>query len=64
MPARKEVEKYARVGTKDCWHPYGLQGLNPEKFATVVSRILKGKFDLLTLKWEKGDSLDKAPRFN
>jgi len=53
MPPRKEAEKFAVVGTKDCWHPYGLQGLNPDKFVKVVSRILTGKFELLELKWEK-----------
>lgn len=55
MPPRKEVERFARVGTKDCWHPYGLQGLTPDKFVKVVSRILSGKFELLELKWNKND---------
>lgn len=50
MPRRKEPIKYARVTVKDCWHPYGLQGLSPDKFAIVTSMILKGKFGLLDLK--------------
>ena len=54
MPPRKEAEKFAIVGTKDCWHPYGLQGLSPDKFVKVVTRILAGKFDLLDLKWDSG----------
>ena len=53
MPARKEVERFARVGIKDCWHPYGLQGLSPERFAMVTSMILKGDFDLLGFKPKK-----------
>jgi hypothetical protein len=59
MPVRKEVERFARVGVKDCWHPYGLQGLNPERFVMVASHILKGEFDLLGFKHRKtvGDSL-------
>nr|MBN2277698.1 hypothetical protein [candidate division Zixibacteria bacterium] len=53
MPPRKEAEQFASSGTKDCWHPYGLQNLSPEKFVAVVSRILAGKFNLLDLKWNK-----------
>lgn len=53
MPPRKEKEEFAVVGEKDHWHPYGLQTLNPEKFGAIVTRILKGKFYLLDLKWEK-----------
>ncbi len=53
MPLRKEAENFARVGTKDCWHPYGLQGLSPDKFAAVASQILRGDFDLLMLKPRK-----------
>jgi hypothetical protein len=60
MPARKEVEKFASSRLKDCWHPYGLQGLSPEKFAAVASRILKGKFDLLALRWDKRTQLTEA----
>jgi hypothetical protein len=53
MPPRKEKERFATVGEKDHWHPYGLQSLNPEKFSRIVTRILKGKFCLLDLKWHK-----------
>lgn len=53
MPLRKEAEDFARVGVKDCWHPYGLQGLSPDKFAVVASRILRGDFDLLNMKPRK-----------
>jgi len=53
MPRRKEPIKYARVSIKDCWHPYGLQGLSPNKFAAVTSMILKGKFCLLDLEHKK-----------
>ncbi len=60
MPPRKECEKFAEVGMKDCWHPYGLQGLSPEKFGGVVSRILQGKFFLLDLKWKKNVHLSKV----
>ncbi len=52
MPARKEAEHYASTAVKDYWHPYGLQGLSPEKFVHVASSILKGKFSLLSLKWK------------
>jgi hypothetical protein len=52
MPARKEAEHYASTTVKDYWHPYGLQGLSPEKFVHVASSILKGKFSLLALKWK------------
>jgi len=57
MPPRKEVVRFASVGIKDCWHPYGLQGLSPEKFVKVVSRILTGKFELLELKWNKNNQV-------
>lgn len=32
---------------KDCWFTHGLQGLSPEKFLTVVTKILKGEFVLM-----------------
>ncbi len=53
MPARKGTERYAKVTVKDCWHPYGLQGLAPEKFANIASLILKGKFALLGVRYDK-----------
>ena len=62
MPPRKEAEEFAKVGTKDCWHPYGLQGLSPEKFGNIVTRILKGNFDLLNLKWNKDNRQSNAER--
>lgn len=40
---------YAAVGPKECWNPYGLQMLRPEKFTTVVNSILKGEGRLLPL---------------
>jgi hypothetical protein len=60
MPARKEAEVFASSDIKDCWHPYGLQGLSPDKFAIVATRILKGKFDLLSLKWKKRAQIREA----
>ncbi len=51
MPKRKKAIQYARKGTKELWHPYGLQGLSTDKFAKVVDRILGGRFILLDLRW-------------
>jgi hypothetical protein len=48
MPKRKEAEKFAAVGMKDCWHSYGLQVLPPGKFAAVVSKILNGNYVLIS----------------
>ena len=48
MPKRKEAEKFATVGAKDCWHSYGLQTLTPAKFAMVVGKILSGNYVLIT----------------
>ena len=50
MPRRKEPIEYADVPVKDCWHPYGLQGLSPQKFAFVISMILNDKYELLDLR--------------
>ena len=47
MPRRKEAEKFAVLGEKDCWHLYGLQVLTPKKFATVVGKILRGNHTLV-----------------
>lgn len=47
MPKRKKAIRYAKLGEKDMWHPYGLQSLNSKKFAKVVNRILNGKVGLL-----------------
>ncbi len=49
MSMRKEVGKYAKVAFKDCWHPFGLQGLSPSKFAIVATQILRGDLTLLDL---------------
>ena len=47
MPRRKEAEKFATVGEKDCWHLYGLQVLSPNKFVTVVGKVLHGRYWLI-----------------
>ncbi len=47
MPKRKEPEKYAVLGPKNCWHIYGLQVLTPKKFATAVGEILRGRHTLV-----------------
>ena len=47
MPKRKEAEKFAILGKKDCWHLYGLQVLTPNKFAAVVGKILQGSHTLV-----------------
>jgi len=60
MPIRKETINLTRVAIKDCWHPYGLQGLSPEKFAAVTSRILKGKFNLLNIRDSKAPQLGRV----
>ena len=40
-------EDFARVGPKECWHPYGLQALGPEKFTHVVNAIISGRQHML-----------------
>lgn len=55
MPKRKEFEKYATLGRKDCWHSYGLQVLTPAKFTLVVTEILKGKYELVTSRFSRRD---------
>ena len=47
MPRKKKPEKYAVTGPKDCWHPYGLQALGPEKFTCVVNAIISGQQRML-----------------
>lgn len=47
MPRKKEPEKYAVVGPKDCWHLYALQVLAPKKFAQVVGEIMSGRHTLV-----------------
>lgn len=48
MPKRKEAEKFAATGAKDCWHAYSLQALSTGRFAQVVSSILKGQYALIS----------------
>ncbi len=52
MPKRKEAERFAAVGVKDCWHSYSLQSLSPNKFAVVVGQILKGQYVLINSRVE------------
>ena len=47
MRKLRGTEAYAVAGPKECWHPYGLQMLRPEKFTIVVNSILKGEERLL-----------------
>ncbi|MFQ5452556.1 MAG: hypothetical protein ACE5D6_00005 [Candidatus Zixiibacteriota bacterium] len=56
MPKRKENEKFAILGEKDCWHSYSLQMLQPSKFTIVVSNILSGKYNLINSKFNKQNS--------
>lgn len=53
MPKRKEPEKFAVKGEKDCWHTYSLQMLQPTKFNYVVSKILNGQYSLVISKDER-----------
>ena len=53
MPKRKDPEKFATLGEKDCWHSYGLQLLAPTKFSRVVGRILNGKYALVSSRLDK-----------
>jgi len=50
MPKRKADERFARLGTKECWHSYSLQMLTPSKFNKVVGNILRGHYILITAK--------------
>lgn len=54
MPKRKEPEKFAVLGHKDCWHLYGLQVLSPNKFSKVVGKILSGKYALISPRFGAG----------
>ncbi len=47
MARKKEADKYAVLGKKDCWHLYGLQMLTPKKFSMVVGEILRGRHTLV-----------------
>jgi hypothetical protein len=57
MPKRKEAERFAAVGVKDCWHSYSLQTLAPNKFAQVVGQILKGQCTLINNRVENRASM-------
>ncbi len=54
MPKRKDDERFASMGEKDSWHPYGLQVLSPSKFSTVVGKILRGHYLLITSRYAGG----------
>ncbi len=58
MPKRKDPEKFANRGEKDCWHPYSLQFLSPSKFDLVVGKILGGQYDLLVPRLRKSSQTD------
>ena len=58
MPKRKEAERFAILGEKDCWQLYGLQGLSPNKFASVVANVMAGRYLLVNTR-ENG----KQPTF-
>jgi hypothetical protein len=47
MPKRKEAEKFADPGPKDCYQLYSLQVLAPNKFASVVAKVLSGRYMLV-----------------
>ncbi len=53
MPKRKENQKFASLGEKNCWHSYGLQMLTPTKFSHVVSKILRGRYMLISSRLDK-----------
>ncbi|MDZ4722389.1 MAG: hypothetical protein SGI97_00535 [candidate division Zixibacteria bacterium] len=44
MPRRKEIERHVPGKNKDCWNLYGLQVLAPNKFVSVVGKILSGQY--------------------
>ncbi len=54
MPKRKQTEKFASSGEKDCWHPYSLQVLTPSKFTAVVGQIMQGRYMLLSSRFSRG----------
>lgn len=43
MPKRKTIA-FTRTTQKEHWNLYGLQSLQPERFARVVDRILDGRY--------------------
>ncbi len=53
MPKRKENQKFASMGEKNCWHSYSLQMLTPTKFSYVVSKILRGRYMLISSRLDR-----------
>lgn len=53
MPKRRKKEKFAKLGEKDCWHSYSLQMLSPSKFNSVVGKILRGRYSLITSRMQE-----------
>lgn len=51
--AKREEKKENLNETKNCWHPYKLQSLTPEKFVQIVEKILKGELNLLSSSSDK-----------
>lgn len=47
MPKKKVIDRATTAGPKDSWQLYGLQMLTPNKFVTVVGKILEGKYALV-----------------
>ena len=64
MPKRKEAEQFAELGEKDCWHLYGLQVLSPSKFASVVGKILSGRYSVVNPRTHHKDSTGLAGGVN
>ncbi len=54
MPKRGSKKAFAIKGEKDCWHPYSLQPLSPKRFAVVVGKILRGKYELISSRDDTG----------
>ncbi|MFZ5981221.1 MAG: hypothetical protein ACOYVF_11380 [Candidatus Zixiibacteriota bacterium] len=61
MPKRKEAEEFAAVGEKDYWHLYGLQMLAPNKFVSVVGKVLSGKYTLISSRWKRRAHFESYP---
>ena len=53
MPKSKDDKRFASLGEKDCWHPYGLQVLSPAKFSSVVGKILCGHYILISSRFAR-----------
>lgn len=65
MRRTQGTKAYAAVGPKECWNPYGLQMLRPEKFSTVVNSILKGEGRLLPVaRSARGELIVYSPLLN